>query len=214
MSALGLYETALRRAAAGQPAPLDLVDAAGRRLRRMDAAHWHTDLRPGDHGLVARCHGRALDAGCGPGRLAAALTSAGIPALGVDISAEAVRQARRRGAAAVRRCLFTPLPGEGRWRHVLLADGNVGIGGDPLRLLRRCTALLAPGGDALVELDPPGTHSWRAAVSVHTGGRTGGSFPWAAVSVDDLARLAERSALQVLETWMEADRWFARLSPG
>ena len=35
----------------------------------------------------------------------------------------------------VRRDLFGALPGEGTWSHVLLADGNIGIGGDPVTLL-------------------------------------------------------------------------------
>src|SRR5439155_8036 len=87
--------------------------------------------RPGDGGLLARCSGPTLDVGCGPGRLVAALAAAGLPTLGVDISAEAVRQARRRGAPAQRTCVFTPIAGEGAWQHLLLADGNIGIGRCP-----------------------------------------------------------------------------------
>jgi SAM-dependent methyltransferase len=210
---LARYEAALRRAAAGKAAPLDLVDHAGRTLRRMDAADWYADRRPGDESIVARCEGATLDAGCGPGRLTVAVHAAGAPALGVDISAVAVRQARRRGAAAIRGSVFTPLPGEGRWRHVVLADGNIGIGGDPVRLLRRCAALLAPGGDTLTELDPPGEPGWRSAVSLRTGDRTSTAFAWAAVSIDDLTVLAERAGMRVIETWTEARRWFARFSP-
>ena len=37
-------------------------------------------------------------------------------------------------------------PGEGRWDTVLFIDGNVGIGGDPIALLRRVRQLLAPAG--------------------------------------------------------------------
>ena len=33
------------------------------------------------------------------------------------------------------------LPGEGRWHHVPLADGNIGIGGDPVPLQRRFVEL-------------------------------------------------------------------------
>ena len=40
--------------------------------------------------------------------------------------------------------MFEPLPGEGRWGTVLLLDGNVGIGGDPVALLERA----APPGPA------------------------------------------------------------------
>ena len=50
---------------------------------------------------------------------------------------EAVAQTPDRGVAAIRRNVFDALPGEGRWRTALLADGNIGIGGDPAALLRR-----------------------------------------------------------------------------
>ena len=46
------------------------------------------------------------------------------------------------GRPALRRDVFEPLPGTGRWQTVLLADGNVGLGGDPLRVLRRAAELL------------------------------------------------------------------------
>jgi hypothetical protein len=141
------------------------------------------------------------------------LAASGRIALGVDVSAEAVRQARRRGANASHRCVFGPLPGEGRWHHVLLADGNIGIGGEPTRLLRRCASLLAAGGDILVELDPPGAPSWSASVALTDGRRTSAPFRWAAVAVDDLARNAATAGLRTVESWTEAHRWFARLAP-
>ena len=49
-------------------------------------------------------------------------------ALGIDISPEAVRQTRRRGAAAVCRDIFTDVGEELRWQHILLADGNINGG--------------------------------------------------------------------------------------
>jgi SAM-dependent methyltransferase len=209
---LAIYGAALRRASDGIPAELDLVDTAGRVVRRVDAGRWCAHLWAGDAGLLTRCAGPTLDVGCGPGRLVAALTATGTPALGIDISAEAVRQARRRGAAALRRCVFTPVPDEGQWQHVLLVDGNVGIGGDPATLLTRCRRLLASGGDALVELDPPGTASWRTEVRLHGDTGVSGAFAWAAVSMDDLAALADSAAMRVVERWTEANRWFARVT--
>ena len=77
------------------------------------------------------------------------------------------------------RDVFGRIPAEGRWRHVLLADGNVGIGGDPAALLRRVAALLADAGTALVELDPPGTGLRREAARLEAGW-----FPWARLAVD------------------------------
>jgi hypothetical protein len=46
------------------------------------------------------------------------------------------------------------LSAEGSWERVLLADSNIGIGGDPVRALRR-VADLAPGGIVVAEIDPP-----------------------------------------------------------
>jgi len=210
--ALAQYGTILRRAAAGRAGAVHLVDPQGARPPRpLAPADWCGGLRPGDRGLVARCTGPTLDVGCGPGRLAGALAAAGRLVLGVDLSGEAVRQARRRGVAVARGCVFSPLPGEGTWRHVLLADGNIGIGGDPGRLLRRCRGLLTPGGDILVELDPPGTGSWRGDAALRDERRTGPPFPWAVVAADDLDDLARGVALRILEQWTEYRRCFARL---
>jgi SAM-dependent methyltransferase len=208
-----LYGTVLRKAATGQPVSVYLVDPdANRPPQPLTPQDWCGDLRPGDHGLLGRCTGPTLDVGCGPGRLTAALVAAGRAALGVDVSAEAVRQARRRGAPAQHGCVFSPVAGEGSWRHVLLADGNIGIGGDPGQLLTRCRELLDPDGDILVELDPPGTGSWRGLAALRHDDRTSPPFPWAVVAADDLAALARRSALRVLDHWTEARRWFARLA--
>ncbi len=208
----GLYASALRRAAAGDRPELELIRADGVPLDRLHPAQWTGGLRPGDHGLVDRCTGPTLDLGCGPGRLTAALTRSGRAALGVDVSAEAVRQTRWRGAAALRRSAFDPLPREGAWRQVLLADGNIGIGGDPARLLRRCATLIASRGAVLVEVRPPGEQSWAALVMLSEGGRRTDRFPWAGVAVPDLARLARAAALRVLDVWTEAGRWFATLT--
>ena len=42
-----------------------------------------------------------------------------------------------RGAPALCRSVFDPLPAEGRWAAVLALDGNIGIGGDPVAFLDR-----------------------------------------------------------------------------
>lgn len=202
MSAAVLFDAMFRRAA-----PFTVRHRTGRQ-QRFDPAPWCGDGLPGDESLLTRCAGPTLDVGCGPGRLAGALAGRGCPALGVDVSAAAVRLARRRGAIALRRDVFEPLPGTGRWHHVLLADGNIGIGGDPARLLRRCRRLAAPDGRVHVEADPPGTTGW-SGTAVVQGGTT--ELPWACVPVDDLAALAAATAMRVLETWTEAGRWFATL---
>lgn len=174
---------------------------------------WCADETPGDAGLVDRCTGPTLDVGCGPGRLAAAVAQRGLPVLGLDISPAAVRIARNRGALVVQRSVFDALPAEGGWQHVLLADGNVGIGGDPARLLRRCAELLdSQGGTVLAEVDPPGTATRSCVVWIESAtGRRSDTFPWAHVGADHVEELAAAARLTVAESWSEEGRWFASL---
>ncbi|MEV4347144.1 class I SAM-dependent methyltransferase [Actinoplanes sp. NPDC049596] len=210
-AALTLYERALTRAAAGEEATFAMRGADGRH-RRVDAAGWCRPGRPGDDGLLDRCVGSTLDVGCGPGRLTSALLLRGRPALGIDVSATAVRLARARGALALRRDVFAAVPGHGRWEHLLLADGNIGIGGDPVGLLRRCRELLAPHGRLHAELAAPGAGSWSGVATLHdrTGG-PGAPLRWAQVAADDLAPLARAAGLLARSSWTEAGRWFATL---
>jgi SAM-dependent methyltransferase len=156
---------------------------------------WHADATDDDAWLLDRCTGPVLDLGCGPGRLVVALGRRGIPALGVDTSAVAVRRCRARGAAVLRRDLFDALPG--RWQHVLLADGNIGIGGDPLRLLRRAAALLRPGGTVLVETDPQPAARWAGTARVHTPDGGGPPLPWAVLGAEALRDVAATAGLRV-----------------
>lgn len=215
-AALATYGAALRRAASGVPTPIDLVRPGGEPAARLDADQW-CESRPGDAGVVDRCAGPTLDVGCGPGRLAGVLTERGELCVGVDISAEAVRQAQRRGVTALRQDVFEALPGEGalpgrgRWRHVLLIDGNIGIGGDPVRLLRRCARLLRSDGDVLVEAGSPGSGTWCGPVHMHHAGETSDPFEWAAVAHEHLDVVAILAGLRLAHTWTEAGRWFGRL---
>jgi SAM-dependent methyltransferase len=171
---------------------------------------WFGDL-PGDASLLARCAGTVLDVGSGPGRLTVAAAARGHVALGVDIAGTAVALTRRAGGAALRRDVFAPLPGTGRWHTVLLADGNIGIGGDPVALLRRVAELLAPAGAALVEVEAPLRRTRCTRVRLRHGDRHGEWFDWAYVSVDDIAAVAAPAGLSVAETWTAHDRWFTRL---
>ena len=208
---LHLFASALRQAARGRPSSLQLVGEDGTSVRRVDPVVWVRDLRPGDESLLDRCAGATLDVGCGPGRLTAALARRGRTVLGVDVCAEAVRQARERGAPVMRADIFAPVPREGHWHRILLADGNIGIGGDPYALLVRCAALMAANGHTLVELDPPGDRTWRGQVRLHYAGRRSSPFPWAGVAADAIAPLARRAGLRVSDVWTEGRRWFARL---
>ena len=139
------------------------LHAADGRVVALDVARWLAPTDACDETVLDRCTGPVLDVGCGPGRFVSALTERGVAALGVDIAETAVALAR--GAGHRRRCVrsvFSDLPGEGRWPTVLLMDGNIGIGGDPARLLRRVARLLAPGGRLIVET-PDGDRVRRGA---------------------------------------------------
>jgi SAM-dependent methyltransferase len=150
-----------------------------------------------DRAVVGMCQGPTIDLGCGPGRLVAHLVRRGIPALGVDQSATAVRLALRSGAPALHRDVFGPLPGTGRWHTVLLADGNVGLGGDPPRILARASELLRRGGRCLVEFDSAATGVRRSWVRLESAGAVGPWFRWASVGIDSAARLAEQAGLSL-----------------
>ncbi|MGK3201078.1 methyltransferase domain-containing protein [Amycolatopsis sp. MEPSY49] len=165
----------------------------------------------GDEVLLDACGGPTLDIGCGPGRLTAALAGRGVVALGVDSSRTAVRLTRRRGGSALHRNVFGRVPGEGRWRHALLADGNIGIGGDPVVLLRRAAQLIAADGDVLVELEPPGRGLRHERVRLRPGHADVAWFTWAWVGVDAIAEVAARAGLRVDWTTRHGHRWFARL---
>jgi SAM-dependent methyltransferase len=217
-SVLAVYDAALRRAAAGHQAILTLRDDRGD-ASAVDAAAWCRPHLPGDTRLLGRCSGPTLDVGCGPGRLTGALNRLGCPALGIDVSATAIRLALLRGATVLRRDVFAPLPGHGRWRHLLLADGNIGIGGDPATLLHRCRRLLARDGRLHVEVTAPGTRTWAGTATLGWSGpatlgdRTSEArFRWATVSADGLPALADAAALTIRDTWTEAGRWFATLA--
>ncbi|WP_035303982.1 methionine biosynthesis protein MetW [Actinokineospora inagensis] len=180
----------------------------------MEPDRWRDRAAGGDHWLLDRCHGPTLDLGCGPGRLVQALRLRGLPALGVDKSDQAIAQCDDRGVPVRRADIFTSLPDEGRWDHVLLADGNIGIGGDPVALLRRAATLVRAGGSVLVETAPGRRGLWRGAARVRGGvhsGVLGQWFAWAEVGVDAIVGVALRAGLRVAEQGALAGRGFARL---
>jgi SAM-dependent methyltransferase len=168
-------------------------------------------LRPGDGSFIDRCAGPTLDVGSGPGRLTVALAERGIPALGIDVTPHAVRMSRAAGALTLLRDVFDRVPGTGRWTTVLLADGNIGIGGDPAALLRRIAELLAPLGQALVEVQSPGTGLRRERVRLWHEMQAGEWFPWAYVGVDQMTEIAAEAGLSPAETWSSDGRWFMTL---
>ncbi|MDQ4068665.1 MAG: class I SAM-dependent methyltransferase [Actinomycetota bacterium] len=180
----------------------------------VDLRRWHDPADDEEREVLASVDGPVIDLGCGPGRLVVSLAARGVPALGVDSSPAAVALARARGATVLERDLFAPLPGEGRWATVLLFDGNVGIGGDPVRLLTRCRQLTGGRGHVVAEVAPPGRGWRRVTAWFERDGSCGHPFAWAVVGADDIATLARAAGLELaalVET--KSGRWFARLGP-
>jgi SAM-dependent methyltransferase len=162
-----------------------------------------------DESLVAAVAGPVLDVGCGPGRHLHALARRGVFGLGVDLSTVAVSLARSGGARAIVASVFDELPGAGSWRTALLLDGNIGIGGSPVRLLERLRGLLAAGGEVLVELDPPAARTGPVAARLESSGGASAWFPWARVAFEDVGPLARSAGLVERRNWRSGDRWFA-----
>jgi hypothetical protein len=93
---------------------------------------------------------------------------------------------------------------------VVLADGNIGIGGDPVALLRRCRDLLARDGTVLLELEP-GAGLWQGAAHlvsdrVDRAGYddlpdelAGTWFPWAVLGDEAVEEVASAAGLRVTE---------------
>ncbi|MEU6389281.1 class I SAM-dependent methyltransferase [Streptomyces sp. NPDC046939] len=183
-------------------------------LLPLEVERWCARADAVDREVLDRCEGAVLDVGCGPGRLVAELAARGRTALGIDVSEAAVDRAERLGGPALRRSVFEPLPGEGRWDTVLLMDGNVGIGGDPRALLERVTQLLSPGGLLIAETAPVDVDE-RAHVQVvdvpsgaHDDGRP---FPWARLGSEALLRHAAPTGLSPDAQWSAGGRRFVAL---
>jgi SAM-dependent methyltransferase len=164
-----------------------------------------------DEAVLALCRGPVLDVGCGPGRMSGHLAARGVEVLGLDVVPEAVAATRSRGASAMRGDVFDALPGHGSWACVLLADGNIGIGGDPVRLLRRVRRLLAADGRVVVDLALPGSGQLRHVLELECGGLRSAPFPWTVLGPECLPGVAGAAGLRVDAVHDHDGRWFAVL---
>jgi SAM-dependent methyltransferase len=190
--------------------PCLLLDAEG--ASALLPTHvWLRDADRHDEVLVELCSGPTVDIGCGPGRMAEALARRGLPVLGIDLVPEAVRLSLVRGVATLVRDVFGPVPGEGRWETALLADENIGIGGDPVALLARVRDLLAPRGRVVVELAPPGTGIRTRHVSLETQVGRSDPFPWTEVGLDAIGAVAGAAGLRPVKEHRWGDRCCAVL---
>ncbi|MFJ5774533.1 class I SAM-dependent methyltransferase [Streptomyces sp. NPDC093094] len=170
-------------------------------LLPLEVERWCARADTVDLEVLDRCAGAVLDVGCGPGRLVAELAARGRTALGIDVSEAAVEHTVLLGGQALRRSVFDPLPGEGRWDTVLLMDGNIGIGGDPAALLERAAVLLRPGGLLLVETAVVDVDERVHVRITDARDSAGAPFPW--------ARLGTPALLRYARGWGRAGQWTA-----
>jgi len=193
------------------PAPRARIRLADGRLEPLPLDRWMAPADATDDVILESIEAPVLDLGCGPGRHLARLRELGKPGLGVDLSPVAVELARGRGATAINGSLWAGVPDAGTWRTILLLDGNIGIGGAPILLLRRAAELLAPGGAIVVETDPRGAPTARVKVRLEAPGVVSEWFRWARVGVDGVAEVAARAGLEVEAVRVLAGRTFVTL---
>jgi len=142
-----------------------------------------------------------------------ALIRRGISAYGIELTPAVARLARQQGAPVMEGSVFDPIPRMGEWRTVLLLDGNIGIGGHPVTLLRRVAQIIARDGRVLLELGAPGCDPQRQRVRLEVEDTSGPWFLWTTVAADSIDPLAGSAGLGVHELWQGAGRWFAELEP-
>jgi ubiquinone/menaquinone biosynthesis C-methylase UbiE len=167
--------------------------------------------------------GLVLDAGCGPGLVAAALLGSGLRVVGVDLSREMIERARKRCASVGERARFVQAsvfdvsleslgPFDGAISRYVLHHVL-----DPSAFVGRQVELLRPGGvlvvcDHLTDPDPDRADHHerleRARDRSHTRSLTGGR-------IVDLFAAAGLSGISMAEEAydLDFDEWFDRGSP-
>jgi SAM-dependent methyltransferase len=181
------------------------------RALALDLERWSGTATDGERAILRDIEGPVLDVGCGPGRLVEALRLQRVTVLGIDAAPSAIARARARGRRIVQRSVFDPLPREGTWSSVLLFDGNIGIGGDPNRLLVRIRDLMTSDGCVIVELEPPGVGVEFGHVELEVATGMVGTFPWCWVGCDGIDGVATGAGLRLDDCRSVDGRWFAEL---
>ena len=100
----------------------------------------------------------------------------------------------------------------GCWQTVLLIDGNVGLGGDPQRILGRAAELLACGGRCVAEFDAEGIGLRAGWITLESARQVGPWFRWASVGLDSAAMLAREVGLRMTGVHLIGERVIADMA--
>lgn len=74
--------------------------------------------------------------------------------------------------------------------------------------------LLAPRGQVVIEVEPPGSRCLTQRVRLESSSGTGAWFPWAWLSADCVESVAAACDLRLVESWQDHGRAFAELRRG
>jgi SAM-dependent methyltransferase len=201
-----LLATAAQHLDGDGPPPRARIRLADGALEPFPVDRWLAPADEADEAILQAIEAPVLDLGCGPGRHLARLRELGKDGLGVDLSPVAVAFARERGATAINGSLWDAVPGT--YATVLLLDGNIGIGGNPVALLQRAGELLAPGGAIIVET---GGRTRRVRIRIEAHDAVSEWFRWAWVGADDAAAIARRAGFEVTDRRELSGRTFVTL---
>ena len=204
-----VYAAALRGARDGREAHWELRRPDGR-ATKVDVGRWLASPDADELELLRQLPAPVLDVGCGPGRHTLALLEQGVSCVGIDVLPAAVSLARERGAEVISGSVFGRLPAR-RWASAILLDGNIGIGANPVALLRRLRELLHARGELLVELDEHEPHVRTDLFELAGDDLRSTPFRWTVVGPAGIGPLAARTGFEVVKVPHRGTRSFACL---
>ncbi len=172
---------------------------------------WFGEPSPADPRTLRLAVGPVLDIGCGPGATCSRSRRPTCRSLVSTSPTHSCGGPRRDGASVIRRSVFDDVPGAGEWMTCLLLDGNIGIGDDPVALLRRTREVYAPAVAYSLRQSRPAASPRRDDVHVQLDARRGPRFAWGSVSIDRLRTVAAAVGMPVVRCWSADGRWFAWL---
>lgn len=179
---------------------------------------------PEEQQIIQRAHGRVLDVGCGPGRVALYLQTQGHEVVGIDNSPLAIKTAKLRGVQDARVLSITQVSRKdlGMFDTIVMFGNNFGLFGSFKRarwLLRRFYGMTGENGRILVssrdiyQTDNPehlahhkrnrqlGRMSGQVRLRVRYKAFIGPWFDYLMVSPDEMRQIVDGTGWQVGQVW-------------